>query len=143
MLDRSSADISGRLTTTMHKLKDKVLRLFKRRYKPNSTQSEPEPTSPLHQQDTALVTSSAREAVDLASPIEDAGKALSSLMVPGRHVLGAIGAIEPTEEDVKSAYELWEPILEKVQILASVVEGIGDVRQPLSIELESPMLKAI
>ncbi|TBU54148.1 hypothetical protein BD310DRAFT_828632, partial [Dichomitus squalens] len=36
-------------------------------------------------------------------------------------------AIEPTGEAVEGAYELWKPVLEKVEIFASLVEDIGDL----------------
>ena len=64
--------------------------------------------------------------------IKDAKNALSSLRHPKERVLGVMDGLEPTIEGIKNAYELWEPILEKVQIFASVVEGIGDVRHSVS-----------
>ncbi|TBU42907.1 hypothetical protein BD309DRAFT_865345, partial [Dichomitus squalens] len=36
-------------------------------------------------------------------------------------------AIEPTGEDVESAYELWKPVLENVESFASLIEAIGDL----------------
>ncbi|EJF60524.1 hypothetical protein DICSQDRAFT_62675, partial [Dichomitus squalens LYAD-421 SS1] len=63
----------------------------------------------------------------LANHVEDAGKALSSVKAPNKHVLKAMDAAEPIAEDAESTYELLEPVLEKVQILALIVEGIGDI----------------
>ena len=42
-------------------------------------------------------------------------------------------AVEPTEKDVKSTYELLEPIIENMGILASIIRDIGDVRHPFSV----------
>ena len=83
------------------------------------------------QQHVAPSTRPILDEADLAKSLDDADKALSSLRSPGGGTLKGTEAIDSTTEGAKSAYELLEPILEKVKIFASIMEDIGDVRQPL------------
>ena len=49
-------------------------------------------------------------------------------------------AVEPTGKDVKSTYELLEPIIENMGIFASIIQDIGDVRHPFSVAWRMAML---
>ena len=49
-------------------------------------------------------------------------------------------AAEPTGKDVKSTYELLEPIIENMHVLASIIQDIGDVRHPFSVAWRMTML---
>ena len=46
-------------------------------------------------------------------------------------------------KDVKSTYELLEPIIENMGILASIIEDIGDVRHPFSVAWRMAMLNCM
>ena len=52
-------------------------------------------------------------------------------------------AVEPTGKDVKSTYELLEPIIENMDILASIIQDIGDVRHPCSVAWRMAMLNCM
>ncbi|TBU26180.1 hypothetical protein BD311DRAFT_456283 [Dichomitus squalens] len=64
---------------------------------------------------------------NIATAIDTGGTALNSLSPANTIVAKGATAIEPTGEDVESAYELWKPVLEKVEIFASLIEDIGDL----------------
>ncbi|TBU42925.1 hypothetical protein BD309DRAFT_980989 [Dichomitus squalens] len=64
---------------------------------------------------------------NIATAIDTGGTALNSLSPANTIVAKGATSIEPTGEDVESAYELWKPVLEKVKIFASLVEDIGDL----------------
>ena len=49
-------------------------------------------------------------------------------------------AVEPTGKDVKSTYQLLEPIIENMHVLASIVQNIGDVRPPFAVTRRMAML---
>ncbi|EJF58651.1 hypothetical protein DICSQDRAFT_23971, partial [Dichomitus squalens LYAD-421 SS1] len=46
---------------------------------------------------------------------------------PNTIVAKAATAVEATPEAAESVYELWKPVLEKVEVFASLVESIGDL----------------
>ena len=52
-------------------------------------------------------------------------------------------AVEPTGKDVKSTYDLLEPIIENMGILASIIQDIGDVRHPFSVAWRMAMLNCM
>ena len=66
---------------------------------------------------------------DTAGPIDEARRANSSVRLLGERGQTPFEAVEPTTEAVKATYELCEPVLEKLQIFVTLVEGLGDVRR--------------
>ncbi|TBU23131.1 hypothetical protein BD311DRAFT_704453 [Dichomitus squalens] len=128
----------------MRKFKDKASRTFKTLLKPSSRgsgstpssvgrpslQSEPEEQPVVQrvsgEQDPTPTTGTTLGGVNKAD-LDQAGRALSSLKTPGEHVAKAFQSIEPTAKHVKSSYELWGPLMEKVQVFASLVEKISDI----------------
>ena len=78
------------------------------------------------QQDPAPSRQTTSGMIDKAQ-LDEAGKALSMLKPLGKHVAKAMQSIDPTAKYVQNSYELWEPMLDKVQCFASLVEKIGDV----------------
>ncbi|TBU26192.1 hypothetical protein BD311DRAFT_808620, partial [Dichomitus squalens] len=80
-------------------------------------------------QDTEPETSRAEHVAKIATAIDTGGTALNSLSQANKIVAKGATAIEPTEEAVEGAYELWKPVLEKVEIFASLIEDIGDVQE--------------
>ncbi|TBU40151.1 hypothetical protein BD309DRAFT_367004 [Dichomitus squalens] len=78
-------------------------------------------------QDAALTTSSAEDVAQIRTAVDDGRTALAPLSSPNTIVAKGATAIEATPEAVESAYELWKPVLEKVEIFASLVESIGDL----------------
>ncbi|TBU53243.1 hypothetical protein BD310DRAFT_167605 [Dichomitus squalens] len=77
--------------------------------------------------DAALTTSSAEDVAQIRTAVDDGRTALAPLSSPNTIVAKGATAIEATPEAVESAYELWKPVLEKVEIFASLVESIGDL----------------
>ena len=68
--------------------------------------------------------------IDDTVTVEDAGEAFS-IGHTKESVLRAekaVNIVKQTTEDIKNACNLWESFLEDVQIVALVVEAIGDVR---------------
>ncbi|TBU39693.1 hypothetical protein BD309DRAFT_982922 [Dichomitus squalens] len=129
---------------TARRLKARASQYLSKRHKSSSNNPEVETTTSVpreapvvhttnklterpfrEQQDSAPATSP--DWVDIATSVEDAEKALSSAKAPKKHVLKATEVAEPTIEYVESTYELWDPVLQKVQLFASIVEGIGDI----------------
>ena len=70
--------------------------------------------------------------MDLAAAVHDAETSLSSMRRLKKRFRKVMDAVEPTGKDVKSTYELLEPIIENMDILASIIEDIGDVRHLFS-----------
>ena len=81
--------------------------------------------------------------MDLAAAVHDAETSLSSIRHLKKRFRKAIGAVEPTEKDVKSTYELLEPIIENMETLASIIQDIGDVRHPFSVAWRMAMLNCM
>ncbi|TBU26176.1 hypothetical protein BD311DRAFT_456237, partial [Dichomitus squalens] len=134
------------MASLARKVKSKVSKLnpFKAKREPSPSRSEVTvdnvvPVGVLHEgeeglgirdsnkQDSRPAKHTVPDEVDLRKAVDNANKALFSLHSPGECTPQAADAVEPTTEDAKSTSELWEPILEKVQIFASLVEGIGNV----------------
>ncbi|TBU21481.1 hypothetical protein BD311DRAFT_800921 [Dichomitus squalens] len=78
-------------------------------------------------QDAAPETVRAEDVAKIATAIDTGSTALTSLSSDHRIVTIGATAIEPTGEDVESAYELWKPVLENVESFASLIEAIGDL----------------
>ncbi|TBU55434.1 hypothetical protein BD310DRAFT_781170, partial [Dichomitus squalens] len=128
----------------MRRSKNKASQTLRKLFKPSSSRSEstpsnvgrtslqPEPDEqPVVQRvsgehDTIPTTGTTLGGIDKAD-LDQAGRALSSLKSLGKHVAKALQSIDPTAKHVKSSYKLWEPLLEKVQVFASLVEKIGDI----------------
>ena len=81
--------------------------------------------------------------MDLAAAVHDAETSLSSIRHLKKRFRKAIGAVELTEKDVKSTYELLEPIIENMHVLASIIQDIGDVRHPFSVAWRMAMPNCI
>ncbi|TBU24470.1 hypothetical protein BD311DRAFT_702123, partial [Dichomitus squalens] len=128
----------------MRRSKNKASQTLRKLFKTSSSRSEstpsnvgrtslqPEPDEqPVVQRvsgehDTIPTTGTTLGGVDKAD-LDQAGRALSSLKTLGKHVTKALQSIDLTTKHVKSSYELWEPLLEKVQVFASLVEKIGGI----------------
>ena len=78
--------------------------------------------------------------MDLAAAVHDAESSLSSMRRFKKRFRKVMDAVEPTGKDVKSTYELLEPIIENMDILASIIQDIGDVRHPFSVAWRMAML---
>ena len=81
--------------------------------------------------------------MDLAADVHNAETSLSSMRRLKKRFRKVMDAVEPTEKDVKSTYELLEPIIENMETLASIIEDIGDVRHPFSVAWRMAMLNCI
>ena len=78
--------------------------------------------------------------MDLAAAVHDAERSLSSMRRLKKRFRKVMDAVEPTGKDMKSTYELLEPIIENMGILASIIQDIGDVRHPFSVARRMTML---
>ena len=81
--------------------------------------------------------------MDLAAAVHDAETSLSSMRRLKKRFRKVMDAVEPTGKDVKSTYELLEPIIENMGILASIIQDIGDVRHPFSVARGMAMLNCM
>ncbi|TBU24472.1 hypothetical protein BD311DRAFT_741791 [Dichomitus squalens] len=77
-------------------------------------------------QDAAPAPSPAADVAAIRAAVDDGRTALASLSSPNTIVAKAATAVEATPEAAESVYELWKPVLEKVEVFASLVESIGD-----------------
>ena len=77
--------------------------------------------------------------IDAIVTVEDAGEAFSighaKESILRARTEKAVITVKRTTEDIKNACNLWESFLENVQIVASIIEAIGDVRH-LSVCLQ-------
>ncbi|TBU37747.1 hypothetical protein BD309DRAFT_591988 [Dichomitus squalens] len=78
-------------------------------------------------EDAAPAPSPAADFAVIRAAVDDGRTALASLSSPNTIVAKAATAVEAAPEAVESAYELWKPVLEKVEVFASLVESIGDL----------------
>ena len=91
--------------------------------------------SPKATQSAASATSLQEDKLDIAGPIDEAHRAISSRHLLGEGTQERMEAIEPATEAVESTRQMWEPVLEKVEIFANLVESIGEVRQVSHISI--------
>ncbi|TBU44072.1 hypothetical protein BD309DRAFT_980295 [Dichomitus squalens] len=78
-------------------------------------------------QKAAPTTSPTEDVAQIRTAVDDGRTALAPLSSPDTIVAKGATAIQSTTESVGSAYELWKPVLEKVDTFASLVESIGDL----------------
>ena len=78
----------------------------------------------------APATSPTQEATEASPKAAKTEKLFSSLEELKEDVAVKIDALKPTAEVIKEAYELCEPFLKNVEILESIIKGIGEVRRP-------------
>ena len=91
-------------------------------------------------QDAAPATRFTENVVDLAAAVQGAEQTLSSLRLLKTRIRNAVDDIKPTKKHIESIYELWEQVLENIQIFVSMVENIGDVRHPRFLAPEMTVL---
>ncbi|TBU55428.1 hypothetical protein BD310DRAFT_825797 [Dichomitus squalens] len=110
----------------MRKFKSKLCKRFKRFSRPCTDEAGVVSIDGI----SAGVAPAPSPAADFAvirAAVDDGRTALASLSSPNTIVAKAATAVEAAPEAVESAYELWKPVLEKVEVFASLVESIGDL----------------